>query len=54
MIRNIYSLSCCCIYTKNEERRKIKTQQAKPTYNLLVNIVAFIRESYLFCESYKC
>ena len=32
----------------------VVTQQAKQTHNLLVGIVVFVRESYLFCDSCKC
>ena len=45
---HIYSLSCCYIYKKEERQR----QQAKQIHNLLLSIVVFVRESYLFCASY--
>ena len=52
----IYSLSCCCIYKERRKthKQKRKRQQAEKTHNLLVSIVVFVRESYLFCDSCIC
>ena len=44
---NICSLSCCCIYKKEERQR----QHAEQIYNLLLNTVVFVRETYLLCDS---
>ena len=41
-------------FTKKKEERKRQKLQAKLTQNFLVSIVAFVRESYLFCASCKC
>ena len=40
-------------FTETEERKR-QRQQAKQTLNLLLSIVVFVSESYLFCDSYKC
>ena len=37
-------------FTKKKERQR---QQAKQTYHLILSIVVFISESYLFCDSCK-
>ena len=42
-----FSLFCCCIYKK---RKKNHRHQAKQTHYLLVSIVVFVPESYLFCN----
>ena len=44
----MYSLSIVVAYTKKEERQR---QQAKQTHNLLVNIVVWVLESYLYYDS---
>ena len=46
----VYSLSCF-IYKKKKEKHRHK---AKQLHNLLLSIVVFVHESYLFCDSYKC
>ena len=40
-------------FTKKEESKR-QRQQAKQTHKLLLSIVAFVSESYLFCDSCKC
>ena len=39
-------------FTKKEETKR-QRQLAKPTNNLLLSIVVFVCESYLFCDSGK-
>ena len=40
-------------FAKKEERKR-QRQQAKQTHNLLLGIVVFVCDSYLFCDSCKC
>ena len=49
---SIFTVLVFAAFTKKEEI-KSQTQQAKQTHNLLVSIVVFVRESYLFCDSSK-
>ena len=53
MIRVIrFTVLVVVAFTKQEER-KMQRQQAKQKQVLLVSVVAFVRESYLFCDSCK-
>ena len=54
MIRVIrFTVLVVVAFTKQEER-KMQRQQAKQKQVLLVSVVAFVRESYLFCDPCKC
>ena len=43
------------LHLQKRRKKKTKTKTAKKqTHNLLLSIVAFVCESYLFCASCKC
>ena len=39
------------LVVEEEERKR---QQAKQTHNLLMSIVVFVHDLYIFCDSCKC